>query len=141
MDLSELDSFIGKIEPSESSSKAGLPKGLVKTSITLQEEHLEKVRDLAWLKRTKIKDVLSQMISNSLDSIENSPITKDKIISLDSGWTKTTIVLPRKHLDKLKAVALVRRTTIRELLYLVLQKHLSNIKIRSSVQEKMDPIS
>jgi len=134
MDIREIDRFIGKIEPSD--SQEGLAKGLVKTSIVLQEEHLEKVRDLAWLKRAKIKDILSQMISNALDSIENSPIAKDKIVTLDSGWTKTTIVLPRKHLDKLKAVALVRRTTIRELLYLVLQKNLSHVKIRSSLQEE-----
>lgn len=137
MDIREIDRFIGKIESSD--SQDGLAKGLVKTSIVLQEEHLEKVRDLAWLKRKKIKDVLSQMISDSLDSIEDSPITKDKIVTLDSGWAKTTIVLPRKHLDKLKAIALVRRTTIRELLYLVLQKNLSHVKIRSSVSGETGP--
>lgn len=140
MDISEIDAIIESVEPSTAPSKAGVPKGWVKTSLILQVEHLEKLRDLAWLKRAKIKDILAQIVSTCLDSIDNSPITRDKIVVLDSGWTKTAIVLPIKHLAKLKAIALARETTVRDLFYLLLQKHLSNIKIRASLQEKTDSI-
>jgi hypothetical protein len=68
--------------------------------------------------------------------METSSIAKEKINSLPSGWARTTAVLREKHLDKLKALALVKRTTIRDLLNRILEDFLSSMKVRPIPKEK-----
>lgn len=121
---------------SQESYEDKLPVKFSRTSLILQETHLEKLKALSWWERIAIKDILEEILSHSLSSITTSPIVKESIISLPSGWVKTTAVLHEDHLHKLKTLALVKRTTIRDLLYHILEDFFSSRKIRPIPKEK-----
>ena len=48
---------------------------------------------------------------------------KDK--DVDSGWTRTTVVVREEHLEKLKVLAWWERTTIKDLFDDMIQKYVS----------------
>ncbi len=135
MDIDEIEN-LRKIGSTDSPSKSGIPPGWTKTTLILQNEYLEKLKAISWWERTTIKDILEEILSNFLSSMETSSIAKEKINSLPSGWARTTAVLREKHLDKLKALALVKRTTIRDLLNRILEDFLSSMKVRPIPKEK-----
>ncbi len=55
-------------------SQRGLPEGWERATLIVQEEHLEKIKALAYWERKKIKDVIAEALSSYLADKDVEPI-------------------------------------------------------------------
>lgn len=55
-------------EETKNTSKLGLPDGWSRTTLAVREKHLNKLKDLARLERTTVKDALDQILDRALSS-------------------------------------------------------------------------
>lgn len=59
-----------------STSKLNLPPGWTRITVTMREEHLRKLKDLAWWGRGTQKDVLEEILDKFFSTRKIPPIPK-----------------------------------------------------------------
>ena len=62
----------------ENSLTNGLPAGWTRTTLVIREDHLEKLKALAYWERTQIKDIIEELVENFVSARDIRPIPKEK---------------------------------------------------------------
>jgi hypothetical protein len=71
-------------QKNESSSKKNLPPGWTRTTLTMQEKYLQKLKDLAWWGRASPKDALDEILEKFFATRDVPPIPeKYKVLDND----------------------------------------------------------
>lgn len=55
-------------------SNYGLPKGWTRTTLVIREDHLEILKEIAWFKKTTVKELIRMMLESHLSSEEMKKI-------------------------------------------------------------------